>query len=391
MRKKRCFVIMSFNTKYDNAYHCGIKKAIEDLELECVRIDEDAMPTNVPAAIVRELIAADVVIADVSESSPNVYYELGISHSMGNKTITISQEPDKLPFDTRNEYTLKYKNDHDGVRLLYFELKRVIPQLLARPHEPSNGVQIAGRDYFDLHRQIQENIKALAQERQNAQFFRDYLERQRNTDNSAVAEAVAREILDLPTRKRPVFVAVCGAAGVGKTRFSADLLAACSRVAPNKSVDVLPLDSFMLDRSERLLQNLSGYDTKANDISRVIKALDQLNAQKPCAYYKYDHETGEHKEEESIIQPCDVVILDGTHSFHPRLTPHIAYRIYIYAVPNLHKELRFLADLTERSYTAHQAFEHADVEYKKFEEFVLHYAKFADRVIEVESYWKYRI
>lgn len=115
MSIKRCFVIMSFKPEYDQVYHAGIKKAVEELGHQCIRMDDDAMPTSVPTAIVRELIASDVIIADVSEPSPNVYYELGVSHSIGNKTVTIARDLAHLPFDIRNEYTLPYRNDRDGL------------------------------------------------------------------------------------------------------------------------------------------------------------------------------------------------------------------------------------------------------------------------------------
>lgn len=383
---------MSFNPEYDHVYHAGIKKAIEDLRHRCVRIDDDASPMNVSTRIVRELIDADVIIADLSEPSPNVYYELGISHSIGNKTVTISQNPSQLPFDIRNDYTIPYRNDRDGIRLLYFELKRVIPQLLEYPHEPSNIVQTAGREFFDSHRQIQETLKALVQERQSVGFFKKYLDDQCDTDNSALANIIAQEILDCSnTTQHPVFIGVSGAAGVGKTRFSADLSKAILRTATNTTVSVLQLDTFMLDRAERVLRNLSGYDTKANDIDKAITAVLDLCGHKKVTYHPYNHITGEHQAEEYTIDSSDIIVLDGIHSFHPRLITFLAYKLFIYAVPQLYKELRFLADLTERSYTVQQAFEHADREYNAFEEFVLHYAKFADRVIEVDSYWKYRL
>jgi hypothetical protein len=105
---------------------------------------------------------------------------------------------------------------------------------------------------------------------------------------------------------------------------------------------------------------------------------------------QFRHRTGEHLSDSKTVMPGEI-IMDGIHSLHPRVVPHLAYRLFIYAVPQLYRELRFLADLTDRSYSVQQAFEHADREYRSFEEFVLHYAKCADRVVEVESYWRYRL
>lgn len=44
--------------------------------------------------------------------NPNVFYELGLAHTMDKKTIIITQNLDDLPFDIRsyraNEYSLKF-------------------------------------------------------------------------------------------------------------------------------------------------------------------------------------------------------------------------------------------------------------------------------------------
>ena len=66
-------------------------------------------------------------------------------------------------------------------------------------------------------------------------------------------------------------------------------------------------------------------------------------------------------------------------------------KFFIYASPTITKELRFIADLFERNYTVHAAFEHAEAEYQNYEKYILHYAKFADKVIQIDNYWAYQI
>ena len=148
MTKRRCFIIMSFNDGYERVYASAIKPAVEESGLSCVRVDQYGMPQNVPHTIVQEIIKADLVIADLSVPSPNVFYELGISHSVGSKTIIIADDAKNLPFDVRSEFTLVYSHDQKGLQLLGFQLKEYINELLANPTRPSNIVQIAGRGVF---------------------------------------------------------------------------------------------------------------------------------------------------------------------------------------------------------------------------------------------------
>src|SRR5207249_8140144 len=158
-----CFVIMSSDPRYDNVYAEAVKPALTGLGLACYRAGDDNT-RNIPNRIVREIIQADLVIADVSEPNPNVFYELGVSHALANKTIMISQEIRNLPFDIYSEFTIKYSDDKAGLRLLFFELRNAIERLMASRDLPTNLVQIAGRDFFDLKTKIVSALKTIIEQ-----------------------------------------------------------------------------------------------------------------------------------------------------------------------------------------------------------------------------------
>lgn len=380
---------MSFHHDLDLIYERGIKRAVEEEGMICVRMDDDTLPKNIPTRIIRELIDADIIIADLTEPSPNVFYELGIAHTLGNKTIIISQQLDRLPFDIRSESTLGYSNSKEGVKLLYFELRNIINQLLSHPREPSNIVQLAGRDYFDLEGLIRKNLKELIAEKDRLVEFRNYLQDQ-VADNAEVTKRLADEVVRRSrSGSRPVFIGISGGAGLGKTRLARDLGEAVR--ALGTPTDIVPMDAFMMDRASRLMQNISGYNPAANDLDAAANALRTLRTGNEIDIRPFDHRTGEHEPVSRKISVADVIILDGIHSLHPKMLPFLAYKIFLYASAPIAKELRFLSDVFERNYTAHRAFEHADQEYQKFEEFLLQYVKFADQVVEVEGYWRYRL
>lgn len=77
---KNAFVIMSFKDEYERVYHQAIRPALAELDFACLRADENPLPANVPSEIIRALVSADLIIADISDPSPNVFYELGVSH-----------------------------------------------------------------------------------------------------------------------------------------------------------------------------------------------------------------------------------------------------------------------------------------------------------------------
>jgi len=117
---QRCFVIMGFGEKidyYNNSrtlnltkpYEALIKPVVEEKGLVCVRADEISHPGVIDLIIFRELLTADVVIADISTANPNVLYELGIRHAFRPRaTILISEAELSFPFDLSHDYIKRY-------------------------------------------------------------------------------------------------------------------------------------------------------------------------------------------------------------------------------------------------------------------------------------------
>jgi hypothetical protein len=69
----------------------------------------DQFTTNhgdINAEIFKHLIDDELVIADLSEHNPNVYYELAIRHAVRKPFIHVIQAHDKLPFDVQNMRTI---------------------------------------------------------------------------------------------------------------------------------------------------------------------------------------------------------------------------------------------------------------------------------------------
>ena len=388
-----CFVISKFSGTADvDPVYVAIRQALEQVGLKCLHLDHDRTPKDIPATIIRAIIESDVIVADISEPSPNVFYELGISHSVGNKTIIITSDLSSTPFDLKSQFTLEYEKSRNGLELLGFRLQQIIPQVLAHPDEPSNLVQIAGRDFFDLRKRIRETLNGLVVEMDRMQAFQAYLDRGRNTDNSSTVNRLAEWVLSQRSTRGPAtLVAISGAAALGKTRLASELKTRIIEIEEGIEVGILPTDAFMLDREERLSRNLSGYDSTANRLDHLGECIRQASQGRPISYRPYDHQTGKHSVEAVRIERADVLIIEGIHSFYPATINRIGKKIFLYAPPEDAKELRFITDLFERNYSAHLAFQRAESEYREFENHVMHYIRFADRVVELKSYWEYDV
>ncbi|GEM_PF-3082679 len=124
---KKCFVIMPFRDELKSLFE-KLKLICNDLGIECRRSDEIAIG-SITKGIFEEIYNAEIVIADLTFSNPNVYYELAISHCIGRKTILITQE-EKIPFDIGQDYVIKYSNTIDGSIVLEIQLRRLFKHLL---------------------------------------------------------------------------------------------------------------------------------------------------------------------------------------------------------------------------------------------------------------------
>lgn len=150
---KTCFVIMGFGKKtdyqtgrvldLDASYHSMIKPAVEESGLKCIRADEIVHSGVIDTPMYRQLLTADVVIADLSTYNPNAFYELGVRHALRPfTTITIAEEKLVYPFDVNHVAIRRYKHLGDDIgvaeaKRFTNDLKKAITEILKTPTNDS--------------------------------------------------------------------------------------------------------------------------------------------------------------------------------------------------------------------------------------------------------------
>lgn len=87
-------VLMPFNNRFANRYET-IKQACKETGFSCTRSDEKQLPGNLLSQILRMIISSSLVIAVIDGRNPNVFYEIGIAHSLGKPVIMIANRDDK--------------------------------------------------------------------------------------------------------------------------------------------------------------------------------------------------------------------------------------------------------------------------------------------------------
>ena len=91
--------------------------------------------------IVENLYNSNIVIADLTDKNPNVFWELGVRQSFKHGTITIAEEGTKLPFDIITKGTLYYyPGNHIKLQEFRTQLKRAVRDCLDNPDKPDSRV-----------------------------------------------------------------------------------------------------------------------------------------------------------------------------------------------------------------------------------------------------------
>jgi hypothetical protein len=118
-RRPNAFVAMQFSEPYNEVYRDAIRPLVEEIGYEPIRVDEVSQPGIILNDIWTQLTEASVVIAEVTEANPNVYYEIGVAHALRKPTILLAQKGTKLPFDLGPHRCIFYDNSIPGrARLL---------------------------------------------------------------------------------------------------------------------------------------------------------------------------------------------------------------------------------------------------------------------------------
>ena len=133
-QKPTCFIIMPFGeagSKEEkrslDVYRIMLKPAVESLGYVTTRADDFHHTGSITRDIIESLYNADIVIADLTGGNPNVFYELGVRHTLKKSgTIPIIEKGHNLPFDISDYRAIFYSTDIAGAKDFEKDLQRKI-------------------------------------------------------------------------------------------------------------------------------------------------------------------------------------------------------------------------------------------------------------------------
>src|ERR1700680_1250918 len=136
-----CFVVMPFADSFAQVYKKGIEKACHDLNVKCERVDEQIYQGRILDHVYQQIIAADLIIADMTGNNPNVSHEVGCADVLGKDMILITQSTEDIPFDVATFHHVRYEPDLPGLA----KLKKELARRIAFYKDPQNSSGLTGR------------------------------------------------------------------------------------------------------------------------------------------------------------------------------------------------------------------------------------------------------
>ena len=85
-----------------------VKKVFHSPEWAVVRADDESSPDSITTQVIDRIVTADLIIADLTDHNPNVFYELAVAHGYERPIIQIMKEGQSIPFDVVDQRVIFY-------------------------------------------------------------------------------------------------------------------------------------------------------------------------------------------------------------------------------------------------------------------------------------------
>ena len=144
-----------------------------------------------------------------------------------------------------------------------------------------------------------------------------------------------------------IIIGICGASGSGKSTLAKEIKNAldCETV-------IIGQDCYYKDQSYKPFEErvVTDYDDpEIFDYKELIADMNALSEGRPITKKGYDYANHVRADSDELIQPPDVVILEGIHVFYDReLMDRMSLKVYMHVDSDMCLLRRMLRDTSER-------------------------------------------
>ena len=143
MIEKDCFVIAPIGEaesetrkRSDQILKHVISPALKECGYKATRADQISEPGMITSQVIQRIVDDQLVVADLTERNPNVFYELAIRHAIRKPLVQIIRKGEQIPFDVAGTRTIHV--DHHDLDSVEQAKTEIIAQVRALEKNPAN-------------------------------------------------------------------------------------------------------------------------------------------------------------------------------------------------------------------------------------------------------------
>jgi hypothetical protein len=124
------FVLMPFTESLKPVWEDHIRTVAISLGLTAKRADDFFTAHSVMRDVWNAICTSRIVIADCTDRNPNVFYEVGVAHTVGKPVVLCTQDANDVPFDLRHIRYIEYKYTPPGMRKFELSLTATLNSII---------------------------------------------------------------------------------------------------------------------------------------------------------------------------------------------------------------------------------------------------------------------
>lgn len=149
--KKICFVISPIGEegsetreRSDQILKHIITEPVKQLGYEVIRADKISEPGIITTQIIEYIVSAELVVADLTERNPNVFYELAVRHAVRKPLVQMIRKGDAIPFDVAATRIIQFDlHNLDSVATAKEEIASQVKSIETGSNEIHNPISVS--------------------------------------------------------------------------------------------------------------------------------------------------------------------------------------------------------------------------------------------------------
>ena len=216
MSEKACFVIAPIGEPDSETRKRSdqiLKHVISPAAVECgysaTRADQISEPGMITSQVIQHIVDDPLVIADLTERNPNVFYELAIRHAIRKPLVQLIKKGEQIPFDVAGSRTIHVDHrDLDSVEEAKGEIVAQVKSLeadsstLETPISVSLDLQLLRQSDNPEQRSLADVLSVISELRTAVGGLEKQLENPEALLPPAYLRHVSNELMHRPRRSR---------------------------------------------------------------------------------------------------------------------------------------------------------------------------------------------